>query len=394
MKIALVHDWLTGMRGGEKCLEVLCRHFPDAQVYTLLHTRGTTSPAIERMAIRTSFLQHLPGSRQHYRYLLPLMPMAIERLAIPHDVDLVVSFSHAVAKSVRVPDGVPHVCYCFTPMRYAWHRRSDYFVASGRVGGRTMAAVKGRILDWIRDWDQRTADRVTHFVAISRTIQSRIEESYGRSSQIIYPPVDTEFYRPHPDIGGRGDFYLCVSALVPYKRIDLAVKACSELGRRLVVIGTGPEAERLRRMAGSTVRLVGWCSDEEIRDRMRGCQALLFPGNEDFGIVPVEAQACGTPVIAYRDGGVTETVLEATADNDGTGWYFDRQAPEDVADAIKRFEMQRDRFSPVLARTHAKRFSADRYERAILGFLRVIVGQSDDPPVLAGETGFRDTAPS
>lgn len=394
MKIALVHDWLTGMRGGEKCLEVLCRHFPDAQVCTLLHTPGTTSPAIERMAIRTSFLQRVPGARQHYRYLLPLMPTAVERLTIPHDVDLVVSFSHAVAKSVRVPDGVPHVCYCFTPMRYAWHRRSDYFIASGRVGGRTMAAVKGKILDWIRDWDQRTAERVTHFVAISRTIQRRIEESYGRSSQIIYPPVDTEFYRPAPDGGGRGDFYLCVSALVPYKRIDLAIQACSDLGRRLVVIGSGPESERLRRMAGANVELIGWCSDEEIRDRMRHCRALLFPGNEDFGIVPVEAQACGAPVIAYRDGGVAETVKEATAVGKGTGWFFDRQTPEDVADAIKRFEMECDRFSPTLARTNAERFSADRYEREILSYLRAISGQSDEPPVLAGETGLRDAAPS
>lgn len=388
MKIALVHDWLTGMRGGEKCLEVLCRHFPDAQVYTLLHRHGATSPAIERMAIRTSFLQRVPGARRHYRYLLPLMPTAVEHLAIPDDVDLVVSFSHAVAKSVRVPRGVPHVCYCFTPMRYAWHRRSDYFVASGRFGGKPISAVKGKILDWIRDWDRRTADRVTHFIAISQTIQRRIEESYGRSSRIIYPPVDTDFYTPLPETGEREDFYLCVSALVPYKRIDLAIQACSKLGRRLVVIGTGPEASRLRRMAGPNVEFVGWRSDEAIRSHMRRCQALLFPGNEDFGIVPLEAQACGSPVIAYRDGGVTETVIEAMAESDGTGWFFDGQSPVDVADAMNRFESERDRFCPVLARTNAERFSVKRYETEILSFLKVVGEPSEGPPVVTRETGL------
>ncbi|MHB8900886.1 MAG: glycosyltransferase, partial [Thermoguttaceae bacterium] len=274
MKIALVHDWLTGMRGGEKCLEVLCRRFPDAQVYTLLHRPGATSPAIDRMAIRTSFLQRVPGARRHYRYLLPLMPTAIERLTIAPDVDLVISFSHAVAKGALAPPGVPHVCYCFTPMRYAWHRRADYFAASRRNAVAPLAVAKSWLLDRVRHWDQRTAHRVTHFVAISRTVQQRIRESYGRSSHVIYPPVDTEFYTPSPGSAPREDFYLCVSALVPYKRIDLAVAACSQLGRRLVVIGAGPEAARLRRLAGPTVEFSGWCSDEVIRARMRQCRAL------------------------------------------------------------------------------------------------------------------------
>jgi glycosyltransferase involved in cell wall biosynthesis len=394
MKIALVHDWLNGMRGGEKCLEVLCRNFPDAQIYTLLHRRGTTSPTIERMAIQTSFLQRLPGAQRHYRYLLPLMPSAIERLAIPDDVDLVVSFSHAVAKSVRVPAGVPHVCYCFTPMRYAWHRRSDYFATSGRFGGASISAAKGRILDWIRDWDQRTANRVTHFVAISQTIQKRIEESYGRSSRIIYPPVDTDFYRPSPESGEREDFYLCVSALVPYKRIDMAIEACTKLGRRLVVIGTGPEAGRLQRQAGPTVELVGWCSNEAIRRHMQRCRALLFPGNEDFGIVPVEAQACGTPVVAYRDGGVTETVLDAETAENGTGWFFDEQTPEALGEAILRLESEPGRFCPQLARTHSERFSMDRYEREFLSFLGNLSDQPADPPVLTGESVAQGLAPS
>ena len=401
MKIALVHDWLTGMRGGEKCLEVLCRRFPDAQLFTLLHVSGSTSPAIERMQITTSFLQRLPGVRRHYRYLLPLMPAAVERLKIPGGVDLVVSFSHAVAKSVQPPPGVPHVCYCFTPMRYAWHRRADYVVASGRFPKTPIGTVRNVLLDWIRQWDQATSDRVTHFVAASRTVARRIAESYGRPSRVIYPPVDTEFYTPANScvvggasnscvVGGvsNGDknrvlvrspsetpptkHYLCVSALVPYKRIDLAIEACNRLRRRLVVIGSGPEGRRLGRLAGPTVKLLGWRSDEAIRDHLRRARALLFPANEDFGIVPLEAQACGTPVVAFGQGGATETVLSADESRPGTGLFFDEQTPESLAQAIQRFEAHPDWFSPPLARQHAERFATTRFERELVAYLEEV----------------------
>ena len=372
MKIALVHDWLTGMRGGEKCLEVLCRRFPEARLFTLLHVPGSTSPAIERMPITPSFLQRVPGAARHYRYLLPLMPTAVERLRIPADVDLVVSFSHAVAKSVRPPEGVPHVCYCFTPMRYAWHRRADYFATSGRFVDRSMASVRNILLDHIRQWDRETADRVTHFVAISRTIAERIAESYGRESRIIYPPVDTRFYTPAEQ--PREDWYLCVSALVPYKRVDLAIEACNRLGRRLVVIGSGPEQSRLARLAGPTVELRGWRTDEEIRDHLRRCRALLFPGNEDFGIVPVEAQACGTPVVAFGEGGAMETVLAGNDTNPGTGLFFDRQTPDSLASAILRLETSPEQFSPSLARKQAERFATERFEQEIVGHLEEASG--------------------
>ena len=367
MKIALVHDWLTGMRGGEKCLEVLCRCFPEARLFTLLHVPGSTSPVIERMPITPSFLQRVPGARRHYRYLLPLMPTAVQRLRIPEDVDLVVSFSHAVAKSVRPPEGVPHVCYCFTPMRYAWHRRADYFVASGRFVNRPVASVRNMLLDHIRQWDRETADRVTHFVAISQTIAERIAQSYGRASRIIYPPVDTQFYTPTSQT--REDWYLCVSALVPYKRIDLAIEACNQLGRKLVVIGSGPERSRLARLAGPTVRLAGWQTDEQIRDHLRRCRALLFPGNEDFGIVPVEAQACGAAVIAFGEGGATETVRPANDDGPGTGLFFSDQTPESLASAICRLEAEPEQFSRSLARRQAERFSTPRFERELLGYM-------------------------
>ena len=373
MKLALVHDWLTGMRGGEKCLEVLCRRYPEAQVFTLLHRKGATSPAIERMTIRTSFLQRLPGVARYYRYLLPLMPAAVERLPIPADVDLVVSFSHAVAKSVRVPAGVPHLCYCFTPMRYAWHRRADYLTAPGGLLAAPMTWIKGRMLDRIRRWDRDTADRVTHFIAISRTIQKRIEESYGRTSHIIYPPVDTEFYTPDATVR-RQPYYLCVSALVPYKRIDVAVAACAQLGRRLVVIGTGPELARLKRLADEHVEFVGWASDEVIRRHLRQCRALLFPPNEDFGIVPLEAQACGTPVIAYHDGGATETILDIRSGPGGTGWFFDEQTPTALAHTIERFESEGERFSAASARGQAECFSRQRFEKELVSFVSEVLG--------------------
>ena len=368
MKIALVHDWLTGMRGGEKCLEILCRRFPSARLYTLLHVPGRVSPAIERMRITTSFLQRFPGVRRYYRCLLPLMPAAAGRLRIESDVDLVLSFSHAVAKAVRSPPGVPHVCYCFTPMRYAWHRRADYLRGSGLIR-RIAAAVLGRLLlDPLRRWDRATADRVTRFVAVSRTVAARIAVCYGRDSRVIYPPVDTRFYTP--DDSAREDFYVCVSALVPYKRVDLAIEACNRLRRRLIVIGDGPQRRRLARLAGPTVTLTGWQSGEEIRRQLRRARALLFPANEDFGIVPVEAQACGTPVIAFGAGGATESILPADESMPGTGLFFESQTPESLGRAIERLEANLDRFDPQAARRQAERFAAAHFEQQLIGLLQ------------------------
>ncbi len=397
MRIALVHDWLTGMRGGEKCLEVLCRRFPDAQLFTLVHGPGKTSPVIERMNIQTSFLQGIPGIQRHYRWALPLMPRAIERLVIPDDADLVLSFSHAVAKSIPVPAGVPHVCYCFTPMRYAWHMRDDYLaprdpngldktsarVLSCRIPRTPLAAVKKLVLDSIRDWDRKTCDRVTHFVAISKTIARRIEEAYGRTSRVIYPPVDTDFYSPTAE--PREDFYLCVSALVPYKRIDLAIAACDRIGRRLVVIGSGPETQSLRASAGPTVEFLGWRSNEEIRDHLRRCRALLFPGHEDFGIVPVEAQACGTPVIAYDAGGAKETILPATETEVGSGRFFAEQSVEELVRAIQWVASHPEQLSSSLARQNSLKFTAQRYEGELLALLDEVVQEPvlGKRPVLA-----------
>ncbi|MBY0455794.1 MAG: glycosyltransferase, partial [Gemmataceae bacterium] len=356
-RVVLVHDWLTGTRGGEKCLEPLCRRWPDAHLYTLFHKKGSVPPAVEALRVRPSFLNRLPGVERYYRYLLPLMPLAAGwKIA---GADLVVSLSHAVAKSARAPKGVPHVCYCFTPMRYAWHMKDAYFrttTPAGRLKAHAVDALLGRI----RAWDRRTADRVTHFVAISQTVRDRIRDCYARDAAVIYPPVDTEFYTPTHQ--KREDFYLVVSALAPYKRFDLAVDACARLGRRLVVIGSGQHAARLRAGAGPNVEFLGWQPDDVIRDYLRRARALLFPGEEDFGIVPLEAQACGCPVVGFGRGGLTETVRPLGTSSEPTGVFFVAQEIEAVCAALEQFERESDRFDPRAARRQAMLFRKERFE--------------------------------
>ncbi len=363
LRVALVHDWLTGMRGGEKCLEVLCRVFPEAKLYTLIHRRGSLSPAIESMNIRTSPLQLIPGVFRHYRHLLPIMPLATRAWRLT-DVDLVISLSHCVAKAVVPPPGVPHVCYCFTPMRYAWQGRETYLESwSDRPVRRALAR---RMLSSLRRWDHATAGRVTHFVAISETIRERIAQCYRRESRVIQPPVNVNFYSPLPSVH-RDDRYLVVSALVPYKRIDQAVAACTQSGRRLIVIGEGPERARLDAMAGPTVRFLGWQRDEVIGDYYRSCRALLFPGDEDFGIVPIEALACGAPVIALGRGGVAETV------DDTVGRIYSEPTSAGLLAAIDDWESLGSQHDPAVARRRAESLSLPVFRDRILGFLTEVV---------------------
>jgi glycosyltransferase involved in cell wall biosynthesis len=373
-RIVLVHDWLTGMRGGEKCLEALCQRWPSARLLTLFHKPGSVSRAIEETDIHPSILNRLPRVDRYYRYLLPLMPFVAGWKV--RDADLVISSSHAVAKSARPPAGVPHVCYCFTPMRYAWHMKESYFRASGLIGqlrGRAIDAILSRI----REWDRRTAERVSHFVAISNTVRDRIRECYDRDAAVIYPPVDTSFYTPS-DVP-REEFYLIVSALAPYKRFDLAIEACRLLGKRLVVIGSGQEFARLKATASQGIEFLGWQPDEVIRDHLRRARALLFPGEEDFGIVPLEAQACGCPVIGFGRGGLTETVRSLQSHQDATGVFFAEQHPEAMVEAIERFEQNADRFDPRVARRQSLLFRKEHFEAELFGFLDQVLSQKQAP---------------
>ncbi|MFL5330579.1 MAG: glycosyltransferase [Gemmataceae bacterium] len=366
-RVAFVHDWLTGLRGGEKCLERLIRLFPDCEIFTLFHRKGSTSPTIESRPIQPSWLQHLPGWRRYYRYLLPLFPRAA-RWKI-EDCDLVVSLSHCVAKSAIAPVGVPHVCYCFTPMRYAWHMKDQYFGTSRSLKDR----VRDRLLSSLREWDRTTSNRVDHFVAISKTIAKRIHESYDRDSEVIFPPVDTDFYRPAPVT--REDYYLVVSALAPYKRIDLAIEACQRVNRNLVIIGTGQDEQKLKAKAGGNVTWLGWQPDSVIRHHMQTCRALIFPGEEDFGIVPVEAQACGAAVIAFGRGGATETIAGLGNSANPTGLFFSEQSSESLAEALLRFEARRGEFDPNAARLTAMDFSADRFDEKISNYLAAVLAR-------------------
>lgn len=374
-EVVLVHDWLTGMRGGEKCLEVACRRWPMAPLRTILHVRGAVSPVIENRPIQTSPLNRLPRVDRYYRYLLPILPTVAQRHFRVRQAGLVLSFSHCVAKAATAPAHTAHVCYCFTPMRYAWDMRESYFNTArlGRVKARAIEALLARL----RDWDRRTAENVTHFIAISQTIQARIQACYGRGSIVIYPPVDTQFYTPSDQ--PREDFYLVVSAFAPYKRIDLAIAACNRLGRRLVVIGAGQDGKRLAQLAGPNVQLLGKQPDAVIRDHYRRCRALLFPGEEDFGIVPVEAMACGTPVIALGRGGASETVAPLGQSANPAGVWFSEQTTEALIAAIEQFEANADVFDPAAIRTQTLRFNPKRFAADLFAFIEAARRQPQTP---------------
>jgi glycosyltransferase involved in cell wall biosynthesis len=344
-----VHDWLTGMRGGEKALEPICAAYPAADLFTLVHVPGSTSPTIEDRAIHSSFVQRLPRVERYYRHYLPLFPLAIERFSFTA-FELVLSFSHCVAKSVITPPGVPHICYCFTPMRYAWDQFDAYF-GPDRIGPLQSAALRPVMAAMAR-WDRRTSSRATRYLAISQYVAQRIRRYYDREATIVYPPVDTSFYTP--DATAAGSHFLIVSALVPYKRIDLAIAACNRLGAPLRILGDGPERAALERVAGPTVQFLGWRSDAEVRDEYRAAAAVLLPGDEDFGIVPVEAQACGRPVVALGRGGALETVIDGE-----TGVFATDVTVEAFAAALERGA--RTRFDPARARANAERFSKARY---------------------------------
>jgi glycosyltransferase involved in cell wall biosynthesis len=359
VRVALVHDWLTGMRGGEKCLEVLCELFPHAEIYTLLHIPKSVSPAIEALKIETSFIQRVPFSRKQYRKYLPLFPMAIERFSFEQH-DVIISTSHCVAKGAVPRRGALHICYCHTPMRYVWEAYDSYF-GRGRTGSLTRL-VMPPVARYLRAWDVRSSDRVNHFIANSKNVQERIRRHYNRDSEVIYPPVDVSRSEISTHDGG---YFLIVSAFAPYKRIDLAIEAFNKNGRRLVVIGDGQENQKLRYIAKSNVEFVGWVSQEQLAQYYQGCSALIFPGEEDFGIVPLEAMAAGKPVIAYRRGGTLETVID-TGDA-RTGIFFKDQNVESLLGAIEQFH--ETTFDPYKIREQALRFDRSIFKMRMKDFL-------------------------
>ncbi|HEX7049308.1 MAG TPA: glycosyltransferase [Longimicrobiales bacterium] len=360
MRVAIAHDWLTGMRGGERVLEGLLDLLPQAEIFTLLHVPGSVSARIESRPIHTSFIDRLPLAARHYRSYLPLFPAAIERFDL-RGYDLVVSSSHCVAKGVRPPPGVPHLCYCHTPMRYVWDLYDDYF-GPGRAAP-WVRAMMPPLARRLRQWDVDSADRVTRFIANSRHIRDRIRRCYGRDAGVVHPPVDVERFRP---AATREDFYLIVSALVPYKRIDVAIEAFNRIGRRLVIVGDGPERGRLRRSARSNITFTGRVDDAEVADWMGRCRAFISTAEEDFGITAIEAQAAGAPVIAYGAGGAMETVVDAAAADDAcaaTGLLFTPRTPDALAAAVRRFESLS--FDPAALRAHAQRFDAQAFARGM-----------------------------
>src|SRR3954453_13898205 len=337
------------MRGGEKALEVLCERYPDAELFTLVHVRGSVSPAIERLRIHTSFVQHLPQVRRLYRHYLPLFPTAIEQFSFDR-FDLVVSLSHCCAKSIVHPATAKHLCYCLTPMRYAWDQFDAYF-GPQRIG-RLRSAVMRPVMARLARWDRDTANRADRYVAISHYVAGRIRRYYNHEPLVIYPPVDTDFF--HPDEASPAGFALVVSALVPYKRIDIAIAACRLAGVPLKIAGDGPERAALERAAGPDVEFLGRRSDEEIRELYRRATVTLLPGEEDFGIVPLEAQACGRPVVALGRGGA----LETNVDGEPGTLVEDLSAPA-FADAIAR--TLDASFDAARIRAHAARFGRARF---------------------------------
>ena len=365
-RVALVHDWLDTWAGGENVLRELTLLFPRAPIFTLVDFFPDSWRArLHAPDIKTSFLQRLPFARSSFRRYLPLFPHAIESLDVA-PFDVVVSSSHAVAKGVRTHARQFHLCYCYSPMRYAWDLRDQYLRQVGLDGG-LRSWFAHRMLDRLAAWDQRTSAGVDEFVAISRHIAARIARCYGRESRVIYPPV-TLPDRP-PQRQRRDGLYVTVSRLVPYKRIDTIAAAFRQLpDRTLVIVGEGPERDRVAAEAGPNVTLAGALDDAQ-RDVLLGeAQAFLFAADEDFGIAPIEAQAFGTPVIAYRKGGLTETIAGLDSDVP-TGVFFDEQTPDAIARAVRVFEHNRDRIDPAACGGNAQRFSASRFRAEFFDFL-------------------------
>lgn len=356
MRVAIAHEWLVRYAGSERVVEEMLKAFPGARlVTTILEPSAVPSSLAEA---EPSFLQHLPGTRTHHEWYLPLMPLAWRLVRLPRDLDAVISSSHACAKAVRSADGVPHLCYCHTPMRYAW----DFQAERQRFPAPLRPAVRAGMA-WFRAWDRRTAEHVDRFVANSTAVADRIRRFYGRAAEVIYPPVDTEFFTPG---GERGDDFLYVGRLVSYKRVDLAVRAFAGLKQRLLVVGEGHLAERLKATAPSNVRFLGNVDGAALRDLYRSARALVYPADEDFGIVMGEAQACGTPVVAAAAGGALDIVRPGE-----TGWHLEEQSVDELRRAVERAATEE--LDPAAIRANAERFAPERFRQELRAAVEELV---------------------
>jgi glycosyltransferase involved in cell wall biosynthesis len=366
VRVAVVHDWLVTYAGSERVLEQMLQVFPQAELYSLVDF----VPPEERgflggRPVKTSFVQRLPFARTRYRHYLPLFPYAIEQFDVSA-YDLVISSSHAVAKGVLTGPDQTHLCMCYSPIRYAWDLQHQYLRESGLDRG--LNSVLARyLLHRIRLWDARTANGVDGFMAISHFIARRIRKVYRREATVIYPPVDVESFTPG---GVREDFYITASRMVPYKRMDAIVEAFAGMPtRRLVVIGDGPEMRRVRaRATGSNVEFLGYQPFPVLRDRLQRARAFVFAAEEDFGIAPLEAQACGTPVIGYGKGGLKETIRGLEA-GEPTGVLFEQQTAEAIRSAVERFEQSGGAISPAACRANAMRFAPERFRTELRAYV-------------------------
>ena len=367
MKVAFVHDWLVSYRGGEKVLNALFELFPQAEVHvhTLFHEPGIVPGPVQQVPIYTSFLDGR-WARRHYRMFLPLFPMAVHSLSLRgYSYDLVVSSSHCVAKGIPVPKGVPHLAYIHAPLRYMWERYDDYF-GKGRASLPVRVAAAA-LRPWLQRWDIKSARKVTRFVANSRHIAKQVEARYGKKANVVYPPVDLERFLPLPlEDAGKGGYFLCFGALAPYKRLDIALEAFKRLGLPLWVAGSGQLEAKLRKNLPDNIRWLGQVSDEEVPALLHGARALVFPGEEDFGLTPVEVQACGRPVIALGRGGALETVTRRT------GVFFAQPTAASLEEAVGEFADFEKRFSPQEARENAMQFSKERFLQGMRAELQAL----------------------
>lgn len=355
MKTAIVHDYLNQYGGAEKVLEAIHGLFPDAPVYTSIFDSQKMPAHFRSMDIRTSFMQRLPLSSRLYRTYMPLYPLAFERLVLS-GYDLVVSSSSAWAKGVLTSPEAMHICYCHSPMRFAWSYEEYVWPEKSIPLRRSLLPL---ILSYVRLWDEISANRVDHYIANSKAVSRRIAKYYKRTAEVINPPVDVEAFEPESSYD---DYYLVLSRLMPYKRLDIVVEAFSTLGLPLKVIGTGRDHDRLKSMATDNVEFLGFVEGPRMRRYLARCRALLFPGEEDFGITAVEAQAAGRPVIAYGAGGALESVIDGV-----TGVFFDRQEPESVVSAVRKFNPER--FDSRIIRKHAEGFGRAAFQEKLKAFI-------------------------